>query len=138
VDAPFPGAVDARGDRLVQSAIGVVCLAGFVFGLPWIAAVLTVVLGVGAALGPRGNALHLLFERFGRDRLRSGDAAIAASVVRAQDAFLAGLCASATLAYFAGVSAIGGLILVGAGLVAIVAATTRIHAGNRLLGRYFS
>ena len=130
---PSPdGGVDARGDRLVQGAVGVLLLAAFVFGWRLVVPILGVLLAVGAAVGPRANPFHLAFARFLAPRLGAGEALIDPQTVRRQDALIAGLCAVATLAFGIGISPVGWLVVISAAMVAIIAATIRVHLGDQL------
>ena len=134
---PAPGAtVDARADRIVEGVVGIVLLAGFVFRLPWLVPVLTVILAVGAAAGPRANLFHLGFSRLLAPRLPHVEASVPAATIRAQDALLAGLGAVASLAFLVDIYVLGWPFVIAAALVAILASTTTIHVGERLFGRY--
>lgn len=50
---PGPPPIDARMPRFNQAVVAVALLGGFVFDLPWVIPVFAVVLGLGAAFGPR-------------------------------------------------------------------------------------
>jgi Domain of unknown function (DUF4395) len=133
VDAtPAANGIDARGDRAVQSVVGVLLLAAFVFRIPLLVPVVGAVLLVGAALGPRLNPLYVVFVRLVAGRLGPPDEVLAAQTIRRQDTLLAGLCALASLFFLLGVQPLGWLVVVAAGVVAVVAATTRIHLGDQL------
>ena len=134
---PPSGAVDARGDRAVEALVGILILGGFVFRFPLLLPILAILLGAGAIGGPRANVFQVGFARLIAPRLEPSatDAEVGAETVRAQDALVAGLCAIATLAYVV-VSGVGWLIALAAAIVAIVAATTGVHLGERLLGRF--
>ncbi len=132
MDLPPHGGVDARGDRLVQGSVGVLLLAAFVFGFPLIVLVVGVVLAVGAAIGPRANPFHVAFARLLAPRLAAGGVLIDPLTIRRQDALVAGLCAVAMLGFGLGIAPLGWLIVIGAAIVAIFAATTRIHLGDKL------
>lgn len=129
-------AVDARGDRLAQGVVGVLLFAGYVFGQPWLAPLVAVVAAAGAWRGPQGNALLAGYERLVAPRLPpSPRTLVPAEIVQAQDAFLAGLLALASLAFFAGADGPGWLFVVTAAVVAAVAATTQVHLGEQLIRR---
>jgi hypothetical protein len=127
--------VDARGDRLVQGSVGVLLLAAFVFRIPLLVPIVGALLAVGAAIGPRANPLHLAFDRFLAPRLGPGVPLIDPQTVRRQDALIAGLCAIATIGFGLGIGLVGWFVVVVAAIVAIFAATTRIHLGDQL-GRF--
>jgi hypothetical protein len=132
---PLPlGSVDARGDRLVQGSIGVLLLAAFVFGVPVVVLVVAVVLAGGAAIGPKANPFHVAFARVLAPRLGPCGALIDRQTIRRQDALVAGLCAIALLGFGLGISPLGWLVVIGAAIVTIFAATTRIHLGDKLRG----
>ena len=116
----------------MQGSIGVLLLAAFVFGVPLVVLVLSVVLAVGAAGGPRANAFHVGFARLLAPRLGPGGALIDRQTIRRQDALVAGLCAVALLGFGLGIAPLGWLVVIGAAIVAIFAATTRIHLGDKL------
>jgi hypothetical protein len=132
VDPSPLGGVDARGDRLVQGSVGVLLLAAFVFGFPVVVLVVGVVLAVGAAIGPRANPFHVAFARLLAPRLAVSAALVDPLTIRRQDALLAGMCAVALLGFGLGIAPLGWLVVIGAAIVAIFAATTRIHLGDKL------
>ena len=134
---PPADGVDARADRGVEAAIGVVLLAGFVFRLPLVLPVVAVLLGLGALAGPRANLFQLVANRLVVPRLppASRPVSVPASTVRAQDAVIATCCALAALAYFV-VAGVGWLLAIVAAVVAIIAATTGVHLGPRVTGRF--
>jgi hypothetical protein len=132
--------VDARTDRAAQATVGVVLLAGFVFRVTWVVPVLILVLGVGALAGPEGNVLHRVFERWIAPRLPAPSAPLAEDAVpevtvRAQDALAAVVLAVAGLAFLLGISPVGWVLVIAEGVIAILAATTRLHAGDWLRRR---
>jgi divalent metal cation (Fe/Co/Zn/Cd) transporter len=137
--SPAADAVDARGDRVVEALIGVALLGAFVFRVPLLLPILALLVGAGAVAGPRANVFQVVVGRFVVPRLHAPEVGFApevrATTVRAQDALIAMLCALAAAAYV-GVSGLGWLIAIAAAVVAIVAATTGVHLGERLLGRY--
>jgi hypothetical protein len=135
---PSPAeAVDARGDRAAEAAIGVILLAGFVFRFPLLLPIMALLVGAGAVAGPRANVFRLAADRLLVPRLPPArEAGVAAATVRAQDAFVAGACALGALTYVV-VSGVGWLLAIAAAVVAIVAATTGVHFGARLLRRVF-
>jgi hypothetical protein len=142
VDQPVEGPVgwvSARTDRVAQGVVGVALLAAFVFRVPWIVPGLALVLAAGALAGPRVNAFHGVYERWIGPRLPgrtavagSDDAPIAAATVRAQDALGAVILGAASLAFLVGIGLVGWLLALGEAVIAIVAATTRIHLGDRV------
>jgi hypothetical protein len=140
VNQPVDGVdgVDARTDRIAQGAVGVGLMAAFVFRVPWLVPALSLLLAVGAAVGPRANVLHRACERWITPRLRPGPADAAAehevpvATVRAQDALAAVILAVAGLAFLFGVAILGWALVLAEAVIAIIAATTRVHAGDRL------
>jgi hypothetical protein len=136
---PPPGAVDARAQRTAQGTVGVVLLGAFVFGLPWLAAAVAVLLGPGALAGPDRNVLLWLYARTVAPRLGSAPAtegAVDAGTVRAQDAFVAAVLVLASLTFTVGAAGIGWLLVVAVAVTAVVAATTRVHVGEYVLRRF--
>lgn len=135
METPVEG-VGARTDRVAQSAVGIALLAGFVFRVPLVVPVVALVLGVGALGGPRLNPLNYVFDHWIGPRIPTrGDVAeepIPASTVRMQDAFAAAVLAVASIAFAFGIGIAGWALAVAEAVVAIVAATTRVHVGERL------
>ena len=140
MSAPVEG-VDARTDRVSQSAIGIALLAAFVFGFPWVVPAFVLILGIAALAGPRANALNYVFERWVAPRIpsrlsRSEAAAteppIPYGTVRAQDALGSVVLLAASFAFALGVGMVGWLLAVAEAVAAIVAATTRVHIADRL------
>jgi hypothetical protein len=127
--------VDARADRVVQGAIAVVTLGAFVFRAGWAIPVLALVLGLGAAIGPAGNALHRLFASLAAPRLPPVRATVPASTVRAQDGLAVALLGFATLCLLISLGGIAWIVALAEAGVAAVAATTRVHLGEILLDR---
>ncbi len=130
-------AVDARTDRAAQATIGVVLLAGFVFRVTWVVPLLGVVVGVAALAGPEANVLHRVFERLVAPRLPAprdhvSERTVAVDTVRAQDGLAAVILLVAALALVLGVGPVGWMLVVAEAMVAILAATTRVHAGEWL------
>lgn len=128
--------VDARTDRVAQGAVGVALIAAFVFRGPWLVPALALLLAVGAVAGPRANGLHRAYERWIAPRLppsgpAASEATVAPSTVRAQDALAAAILGVASLAFVFGIGLFGWLLALGEAVVAIIAATTRIHLGDR-------
>ena len=136
MNQPVEG-VDARTDRVAQGAVGVALLAAFVFRIPWLVPVLSLLLAVGALAGPRANGLHVAFERWVSPRLpapwsTSPEAKVPEPTVRAQDALAAVILAVASLAFLFGIAIVGWALALAEAVIAIIAATTRIHIGERL------
>jgi uncharacterized protein DUF4395 len=128
-------AVDARTDRAAQATVGVVLLASFVFRVTWIVPILALFLGVGALAGPEGNVLHKAFERWILPRLPANTApaterSVPVETVRAQDALGAVILAAAALGFVLGIAPIGWVLVLGEAVIAILAATTRMHAAD--------
>jgi len=123
-------AVDARIDRLVQSTVGVILLAAFVFRFPLVLPALAVLLGAGGLAGPPANVFHWAYVRAVAGRLPPGDATVPAETVQAQDLLAAAILLVASGAYAIGLGPVAWLLaLVEAG-IAIVAATTGLHLGE--------
>jgi disulfide bond formation protein DsbB len=136
VNQPVEG-VDARTDRVAQGAVGVALLAAFVYRIPWLVPVLSLLLAVGALAGPQANGLHVAFERWVSPRLpaprsTSPEAKVPEPTVRAQDALAAVILAVASLAFLFGIAIVGWALALAEAVIAIIAATTRIHIGERL------
>ena len=129
--------VDARTDRVAQGTVGVALLAAFVFGIPWLVPGLSLLLAVGALAGPRANGLHRALERWVTPRLpapsgTAPDDTVSVPTVRAQDALAAAILAVASLAFLLGIALVGWVLALAEAVIAIIAATTRIHVGDRL------
>ena len=129
--------VDARTDRVAQGAAGVALLAAFVFGVPWIVPGLALVVAIAALAGPQANGLHRAFERWIAPRLpgphdSTAEARVAEPVVRAQDALAAAILVVASLAFAVGIALVGWTLALAEAVIAIVAATTRVHLAERL------
>lgn len=129
--------VDARTDRVAQGTVGVALLAAFVFRIPWLVPGLSLLLAVGALAGPRANALHRALERWVTPRLPAPSSAapddtVAVPTVRAQDALAAAILAVASVAFLLGIALVGWVLALAEAVIAIIAATTRIHVGDRL------
>jgi hypothetical protein len=128
-------AVDARTDRAAQATVGIVLLTAFVFRVTWLVPLVALFLGVGALAGPEGNVLHKAFERWLLPRLpaptaSTTDSSVAVATVRAQDALEAVILAAASLAFVLGIAPIGWVFVLAGAVIAILAATTRVHAAE--------
>ncbi len=130
-------AVEARTDRVAQGTVGIALLAGFVFRVPWLVPGVALVVAVGALGGPRANALHLAFERAIAPRLPSPGGVAVEPRSRGRR------CAPRTrwrprsswprrLAFVFGIGLIGWLLAIVEAVIAIIAATTRVHVADRL------
>ena len=136
MNQPVEG-VDARTDRVAQGAVGVALLAAFVFRVPWLVPALALLLAVSALGGSRANGLHLLFEQWIAPRFptRNGSVSeeiVAENTVRLQDALATVILSVASLAFVLGIGVVGWLLALGEAVVAIIAATTRVHLAERL------
>jgi hypothetical protein len=129
--------VDERGDRLAQGAIGIVLLAAFVFRVPWLVPIVAIVLGVAAVFGPRANPLHRAYAAWLRPRFGPDETTIPPSTIQAQDASAAMALLVASLAFPIGLGGFGWLLVILVALVAVAAATTGVHLGERLTKRFF-
>lgn len=127
--APGTPEVDPRADRAVQTILGVALLAAFVFRVPWLLPVVALVNVAGALGGVERNPLYLGYDRLVAPRLRTPVTAPAlpAALVRRQDALAAGLVSAASILYVLGAHTIGWTAAIAEAVIAIVAATTRIH-----------
>jgi hypothetical protein len=128
-------AVDARTDRAAQATVGVVLLAAFVFRVTWIVPLVALFLAVGALAGPEGNVLHKVFERWVLPRLPANaapttESSVPVATVRAQDALGAVILAAAALGFVLGIGPIGWVLVLAEAVIAILAATTRVHAAD--------
>jgi hypothetical protein len=129
--------VAARTDRVAQGAVGIALLAAFVFRIPLVIPVLALILAIGAVGGPQANALHLVFERWIAPRLPAGmytnvEPRIPAPTVRAQDALETAVLLVAGVAFAIGISLLGWILVIAEAVIAILAATTRIHVADRV------
>jgi hypothetical protein len=136
VNQPVEG-VDARTDRVAQGTVGVALLAAFVFRVPWLVPSLALLLAVSALGGSRANGLHQVFEQWVGPRCptRAGSApeeTVAENTVRLQDALATVILLVASLAFVLGIGFVGWLLALGEAVIAIVAATTRVHIADRL------
>jgi hypothetical protein len=135
VETPVEG-VGARTDRVAQSAVGIALLAAFVFRVPLVVPVVALLLAAGALVGARRSPLIYAFDRWIGPHLpargEGTEEPIPASTVRMQDAFGAGVLAIASVAFVFGIGIAGWALAIAEAVVAIVAATTRIHVGERL------
>jgi hypothetical protein len=134
VNEPFD-AIDARTDRAAQATIGVALLAAFVFRVTWVVPLVALFLAVGALAGPEGNVLHKAFERWllprlPADRAPIHESRVSVATVRAQDALGAVILAAAALGFVLGIGPIGWMLVLGEAVIAILAATTRVHAAD--------
>ncbi len=122
---------------MAQGAVGIALLAGFVFRIPWLVPGVALILAVATLGGPRANALHQVFERLIAPRLPSpgtiaAEPRVSGTTVRAQDALATVVLLVATFALVLGISFVGWILVLGEAIVAIMAATTRIHVAERL------
>jgi len=136
VNQPVEG-VDARTDRVAQGAVGVALLAAFVFRVPWLVPALSLLLAVGALAGPQANGLHRAIERWVTPRLRpprpeAPEITVPTTTVRAQDALAAVILALASFAFLLGIAVVGWALALAEAVIAIIAATTLVHIGERL------
>ena len=130
--APGAQEVDPRADRAVQTILGVVLLAAFVFRVPWFLPVVALMTAAGALGGVERNPLYLGYDRLVAPRLGPQATApgLPAATVRRQDALAAGLVSVASILYVFGAHTIGWTAAVIEAVIAIVAATTRIHVAE--------
>ena len=135
VEPREPAAIDGRELRLGQGVISVLLLGGFVFRLPALVAVAAVVSAIGAVLGPHANPVHAAFRAAIAPRARAPRGWEEPASIRALDTLAALLCGLATLAFVAGIGAIGWLLALGEAAVAAVAAATGLNAAVMLRER---
>jgi hypothetical protein len=108
-------------------------LTAFVFRLTLVVPLFALLLVPAAIWGPERHPLGWLFERFVAPRLPAATGTpVDRRTAHAQDILAVGLLALASIALLIGVGAIGWLIVVAEAVIAIVAATTMIHAGDQL------
>jgi hypothetical protein len=122
------GAVDTRADRIVEGVVAIALLAAFVFRQPLVVPAVALLLTLGAAFGPRADALHIAFATVATPRLRPAVETVPVQTIRAQDGVIAGMLWLASLA-FVGLDALGWIATLLGAVVALVAATTGLHAG---------
>jgi disulfide bond formation protein DsbB len=132
VEPPGTEAIDPQADRAAQSIVGVALLAAFVFRMPWLLPVVAVVALAGALGGAERNLLYLGYDRLVAPRLRTPapTPALSAVMVRRQDALAAGLVSVASVLYVFGAHTIGWAVAILEAVIAVVAATTRIHVAD--------
>jgi Domain of unknown function (DUF4395) len=120
--------IDARGPRTNQAVIGALALLAFVFDLEWLPAVLAAQLAIGLTLGRR-FCLPCLFyfeviqPRFGEGPIEDSRPPRFANMVGV--AFLGG----ATIAFLAGVPALGWTLTLIVAALALLAAATGLCMG---------
>ncbi len=120
--------VDARSDRALQSTLGVLLLAAFVFRMPWIVVVAAVLAAVGALAGASRNPFHRAFAAWAVPRLPAGET-LPAATVRSQDVVAAVLLLAAIAAWGLGIAVVGWAFAMVEAVFAIAAATTGVHVG---------
>ena len=125
----MPEAIDSRADRTAQGVVAVVLLAAFVFRQIWIVPVLAVLVGAGAALGPGGNPFLRLFAGFVSPRISKPTAFEDPATVRAQDVLGVALLGVAMVAVLISLNVVAWIIALAEAGIAVIAATTGVHAG---------
>ncbi len=132
--SPPGDAVDVRADRAIQSLVGVLVLAAFVFRLPWLVPGLAVLLGAGALGGPHLNVFHRAFTAWVTPRLSPADpaATVDSTTVAAQDTLAAAILVVASVMFAIGLAFVGWVLALAEAVIAVLAATTPIHLGDRL------
>jgi hypothetical protein len=120
--------IDARGPRTNQAVIGALALLAFVFDLQWLPAVLAAQLAIGLTLGRRFCLPCLLYfeviqPRFGEGPIEDSRPPRFANMVGV--AFLGG----ATIAFLAGVPALGWTLTLIVAALALLAAATGLCMG---------
>jgi hypothetical protein len=132
---PASPPVDSRADRVVEGAVAIALLAAFVFRQPLVVPAIGLIVAIGAAVGPRGNALHVAFATVVTPRLPAPIETVDATTIRVQDLVITVLLAVASLAFLLDIDSGGWLAaLLGAG-VALLAATTGFHVAAELRTR---
>ena len=120
--------IDARAPRTNQAVIGVLSLLAFLLGLEWLPAVLAAQLAIGLTFGRRFCLPCLLYfeviqPRFGEGPIEDSRPPRFANMVGV--AFLGG----ATIAFLAGVPAVGWTLTLVVAALALLAATTGLCMG---------
>lgn len=119
-----PAPIDPRGPRFNQSVLAVALLSGFLFDWRPVVPLFALVLGLGAALGPRYGPFLALYARVIKPRLAPPRQLEDPRPPRFAAAVGVGFLVAATLAFAAGAPGVGwGLALVVAALAALAAVT---------------
>ena len=132
---PEQNAVDARADRTVQATIAVLLLGGFVFRQPWIVPIVLLPEALGALGGPARHPTYALAGRVVASRLPAGDETQDAATIRAQCWVAVALLGIASLAFLGSIDVLGWTAALLEAGIAVLAATTRVHAGAELVAR---
>jgi hypothetical protein len=127
--------IDGREVRATQGATAILLLAGFVFGWPWLAAAVAIVVTVGAAVGPNANLFGAAYRAVVGPRLSRPGPVEDVAGVRALDLLGAALLVPAVLAFLIGIDPLGWLLALIEAAVAAVFATTGANAAARLAER---
>jgi hypothetical protein len=128
-------AIDARADRVVEGAVAIALLAAFVFREPLVVPAFGLLVALGAALGPRGNVLHVAFATLVTPRLPAALEWVERSTIRAQDLLVALLLGAASAAFLVDVDVFGWTAALLAAGVTLLAATTGFHVSTELRTR---
>lgn len=119
-----PAPIDPRGPRFNQSVLAVALLSGFLFDWRPVVPLFALVLGLGAALGPRYGPFLALYARVIKPRLAPPRQLEDPRPPRFAAAVGVGFLVAATLAFAAGAPGVAwALALVVAALAALAAVT---------------
>lgn len=135
VPVPPASDFDERAVRVTQTALAIALLGAFVFRLPLLVPLATLVVAPSAILGPQAGPLHLAYRALAPNRVRPGASTLSSAAVRAQDALATGLLAVGSLAFVAGVGVLGWLFALTEAGVATMEATTGFNAATALRDR---
>jgi hypothetical protein len=135
VPIPPAGDFDERAVRVTQTVLAITLLGAFVFRVPLLVPAATLAVAPSAILGPQTGPLHLAYRSLASNRVRPGANTVSSTAVRAQDALATGLLVFASLAFLAGVGALGWLFALTEAGVATMEATTGLNAATALRDR---
>ncbi len=110
VHHPSRRGLDPRPLRFEQGVLALLLLVGFVFQLELLIPVVTVLLAVSGALGPRRAPLPRLFSATVGDRLERTDALVDVQIVRLSVMVQTGVLVVASLLVFLGVGFLAWII----------------------------
>lgn len=124
-----PKPIDPRGPRFNQAMIAALLLLGFVLDWEPVAAAVAVVLGLGAALGPRFGPFLALYAHVIRPRLGPPAELEDPRPPRFAATLGAVFLAASTVAFLAGADVVGWILALAVALLAGLAASTGICVG---------
>jgi hypothetical protein len=135
VEPAAPQPIDEREVRSAQAAVGVLLLGAFVFRVPPLVAGVTVVVAIGAAVGPAANAFHAVYRAVVGPRLKPPEETVPTGDARALDLLATGLLLLACAAFLVGIDVLGWFFTLVEAAIAVVTATTGFNAANAILER---